>query len=79
MPIHAFAESKYFGSGFSSRMSDNEDTAAPLRHSEVLSVENCPDHAIPAFGERPDNRLEVFAASTREEARDILSDNPGGA
>jgi hypothetical protein len=79
MPIQAFAESENFGSGFSSRMSDNEHTAAPLRHSEVLSVQNCPGHAIPAFGERPDDRLKVSPVPTREEPRDILSDNPGGA
>src|SRR5690554_4319931 len=78
MPEQAFAESEYFGSGDSSRMSDNEDTAAPLRHSEVLSVKNRPGHAIPALGERPDDRFKVCAASTREEPRDILSNNPGG-
>src|SRR5690606_38972494 len=79
MPKHAFAESENFGSGDSSRVSDNEETAAPLRHSEVLSVKNRPGHAIPALGERPDDRLKVCAASTREEPRDILSNNPGGA
>ncbi len=60
-------------------MSDNEHTAASLRHSEVLSVQYCPDHAIPEFGERPDDCLKVFAASTREEPGDILCDNPDGA
>jgi hypothetical protein len=60
-------------------MSDNEHTAAPLRHSEVLSVQYCPGHAIPAFGERPDDRLKISPVPTREEPRDILSDNPGGA
>jgi len=79
MPKHALAESEYFGSGDSSRMSDNEHTAAPLRHSEPLSVKNCPGHAIPEFGERPYDRFKVSAASTREEPRYILSDNPGGA
>jgi hypothetical protein len=78
MPIQAFAESENFGSGFSSRMSDNEHTAAPLRHSEVLSVKNRPGHAIPEFGERPDDRLNVCAVSTREKPWDILSDNPCG-
>jgi hypothetical protein len=60
-------------------MSDNEQAAASLRHSEVLSVKYCPDHAIPEFGKRPDDRFKVCAASTREESGDILSDNPFGA
>src|SRR5690606_10510708 len=79
MPIQAFAESEYFGSGDSSRMSDNEHTTAPLRHSEVLAVKYSPDHAIPALGKRPDDRFKVCAASTREEPRDVFCDNPGGA
>src|SRR5690606_33588287 len=33
----------------------------------------------PEFGKRPDNRFKVCAASTREEPRDILANNPGGA
>lgn len=79
MPKQALGESENFGSGDSSRMSDNEHTAASLRHSEVLSVKYRPGHAIPEFGERPDDRLEVCAASTREEPGHILSNNPGGA
>jgi hypothetical protein len=79
MPKQAFAESENFGSGLSSRMSDNEHTTAPLRHSEVLSVKNRPGHAIPAFGERPDDRLKVCPVSGREEPGDVLSHNPGGA
>jgi hypothetical protein len=78
IPIQAFAESENSGPGDSSRMSDNEHTAAALRHSEVLSVKNRPGHAIPEFGERPDDCFKVAAVSTREEPRDILSDNPGG-
>jgi hypothetical protein len=78
MPKQAFAESENFGSGDSSRMSDNEHTAASLRHSEVLSVKYRPGHAIPAFGKRPDDRLKVCPVSAREEPGDILSDNPCG-
>jgi hypothetical protein len=59
-------------------MSDNEHTAASLRHSEVLSVKYRPDHAIPEFGERFDDCLKVSAPSTREESRDIFPNNPVG-
>jgi hypothetical protein len=43
-------------------MSDNEHTAASLGHSEVLSVQNPPDDAIPEFNKRGDDRSEVGSA-----------------
>jgi hypothetical protein len=58
-------------------MSDNEHTAASLRHSEVLSVKNSPGDAIPELNQGTDDGSEVAAGT--EEARNILSDNPGGA
>jgi hypothetical protein len=59
-------------------MSDNEQTSTSLGHSEVLSVKDPPDHAIPEFGKAVDDGGEVSTASRTEEARNIFSDNPLG-
>jgi hypothetical protein len=72
------AESENFGSGLSSRMSDNEHTAASLGHSEPLSVKHPPDHAIPEVNERGYDGCEISTTSRREEPGNILTDNPAG-
>lgn len=79
MPIQAFGESKYFGSGFASRMADNEQAPPPLRHSEVLRVKNSPGDAIPELHKGADDGDEILSAVGTEKARYIFSDNPGGA
>jgi hypothetical protein len=79
MPAQAFADSKYFGAGDSSRMSDNEQASPSLRHSEVLRVKSSPGDAIPELNKRADDGKEVSASVARKEPRYILSDNPCGA
>jgi hypothetical protein len=44
-----------------------------------LSVKHTPDDAIPEAHKRVDDGGKVSTASAREEARDILGDNPSGA
>jgi hypothetical protein len=79
MPEQAFAESKYFGSGDASRMSDNEQAAPSLRNSEVLAVQYSPADAIPELNKGADDGAEIPSSSAGEQARYIFSDNPGGA
>jgi hypothetical protein len=47
IPAAAFALKKYFGGASVSKMSDNEDAAAALGDSEMLSVQHPPGDAIP--------------------------------
>jgi len=79
MPIQAFGESKYFGSGDASRMADHEQAAPSLRHSEVLAVQSSPGDAIPELNKGVDDGEEVPSSVAGKEPRYILSDNPGGA
>jgi hypothetical protein len=79
MPAQAFAESKYFGSGDSSKMSDNEQASPPLRHSEVLAVQSSPADAIPELNKAGNDGKEVTASVAGQEPRYIFSDNPLGA
>jgi len=60
-------------------MSDNEHTAASLRHSEPLAVQYSPADAIPELNKGINDGPEVSSTVGGEEARYILSDNPGGA
>jgi len=59
-------------------MSDNDDSAASLGDSEVLSVQHAPGEAIPEFCQRPDDGTHVPSAMRRQEARDVFEDDPGG-
>tara|TARA_R110000823_G_scaffold8319_1_gene29512 strand:- start:55 stop:372 length:318 start_codon:yes stop_codon:yes gene_type:complete len=79
MPAQAFGESEYFGSGDSSRMSDNEQASPSLRHSEVLRVKSSPGDAIPELNKRLDDGKEIGSSVTGQEPRYIFSDNPCGA
>tara|TARA_R110000744_G_scaffold252013_4_gene367809 strand:+ start:89 stop:523 length:435 start_codon:yes stop_codon:yes gene_type:complete len=79
MPVQALAESKYFGSGDSSKMSDNEQASPSLRHSEVSRVKSSPCDAIPEFNKAGNDGKEVTASVAGQEPRYILSDNPLGA
>jgi len=63
MPEQAFGESKYFGSGDASRMSDNEQAAPSLRHSEVLAVQYSPGDAIPELNKGADDGAEIPSSS----------------
>ncbi|MEK9644570.1 MAG: hypothetical protein VW547_03405 [Alphaproteobacteria bacterium] len=60
-------------------MSDNEQTSASLRHSEVLAVQYSPSDAIPELNKGADDGAEIPSSVGGEEARYILSDNPLGA
>jgi hypothetical protein len=57
-------------------MSDDEDPAASLGDSEILSVKNPPGQPIPALGERLDNRLEYLSLVNKQDIRHILPDEP---
>jgi len=77
--VQALAESKYFGEGDSSRMSDNEQASPSLRHSEVLRVKSSPGDAIPEFNKAGNDRKEVTSSVAGHEPRYIFPDNPCGA
>src|SRR3990172_44321 len=56
-----FSDRKYFGSTFSSKMSDNEHSFPILGDSEVFAVKNLPLILIPQVGENPKYCLESFS------------------
>jgi len=56
IPAQALALKKYRrGTPPVSKMSDNEDAATSLGHSEVLSVQNSVREPIPEFPQRPED------------------------
>ena len=71
-------------------MSDNDDATPPLGYSGVLSVQHSPGEAIPEVDQRPDDGTHCaavrgdapagagFLATGRQEARDVLEDDPTG-
>jgi hypothetical protein len=60
-------------------MADSEDAAPPLRHSEVLSVQDCPRQSTPEFSHGLEEESPVLGCATGEQARDVLEDEPSGA
>ena len=60
MPAQAFALKKYRrGTAPVSKMSDNEDAASALGHSEELSVQDSPGATIPEFCQRPQDGSKI--------------------
>jgi hypothetical protein len=77
MPAQAFALKKYRrGTMPVSKMSNNEDAAAALGHSEELSVQDSPGATIPEFCQRPEDGSKIPPAVRRQDAGDVLPDNP---
>jgi hypothetical protein len=80
MPRQAVALKKYrAGTPVVSKMSDNEDAAAALWNSEVLSVQNSVGEPIPEFAHRSEDGSKCPSSVDRQDARDILPDQPTGA
>src|SRR5438270_6647914 len=78
MPEQALGLKKYLsGTESVSKTADNEDTAAALGHSEVLSVQHSVGEPIPELRQRPEHGAHVPSASRRQEAGDVLDDSPG--
>jgi hypothetical protein len=60
IPAQAFGLKKYRrGTTPVSKISDNEDAAAALGHSEVLSVQHSPGAAIPELNQRPEDGSKI--------------------
>jgi hypothetical protein len=62
-----------------SKVSDNEHTAAALGHSEELSVKHSVGDAIPELDHAPENGSKVPSSSRRQDAGDVLPNQPSGA
>jgi hypothetical protein len=79
MPLQTVALKKNRG-GTSpvSKISDNEDATPPLGNSEELSVKHSVGDAIPEFDHAPENGSKVPSAIRRQDAGDVLPDQPAG-
>jgi hypothetical protein len=79
MPAQAFGLKEYrCGISPVSRISDKEQTVAPLRQSEVLRVQACPRAKIPEFIHRSQEKPDVSSLGGRQESGNILKDEPTG-
>ena len=77
IPAQAFALKKYrSGSLPRSSKSNNEDAAAALGHSEVLSVQNSVSGPIPELSQGPEDGSKRPSGVDRQHTRDVLPDNP---
>jgi hypothetical protein len=77
IPAQAFALKKYrSGSLPVSKMSDNEDSAATLGHSEELSVQNSICDPVPEFSHRPEHGSKRPSGVDRQNAGDVFPDEP---
>jgi preprotein translocase subunit SecD len=79
IPAAAFGLKEYFGWAWGTKMSDNVDTAASLGDSEMLAVQDSPRQTIPALGNRFEDDPHVLTFVRRQEARNILNNEPAGA
>lgn len=59
--------------------SHNEDPLARLWDSEVFAVKHTPSHAIPEFGQSPNDEDEISSIVGREKARHVFEENNSGA
>jgi hypothetical protein len=77
MPAQAFALKKYrCGSLPRSKMSDNEDAAAALGHSEELSVQNPVRDPIPELDQRPEHGAKCPSSVNRQDTGDVFPYEP---
>jgi hypothetical protein len=60
-------------------MSDNEDATAALWNSEMLSVKNSVGEPIPALPQEREEGPEGSAIVNRQDAGDVLPNQPTGA
>jgi hypothetical protein len=80
MPLQAVALKKNrCGTSPISKISDNEHTAAALWYSEVLSVKHSVGEPVPEFDQAPENGTKVPSSSGRQDAGDVLPNQPLGA
>jgi hypothetical protein len=83
IPCAAFWLKKYLDrpgtvGGSSTSASDDEHAPSPLGYSEVLSVQHSIGDAIPAVSQRPEDDSHIPSSFWRQEARDVLKDDPTG-
>jgi len=79
MPLQAFALKKYrCGTAPVSKMSDNEDAAAPLWNSEMLSVKNSVGEPIPALPQASEEGSKRASSVDRQDAGYVLPNQPTG-
>jgi len=65
-------ERKYLGSGFDTKMSDNEDPLSVLGDAEILAVKHLPFDAIPQLNKRGDDGLESSSVVMRKKPFDVF-------
>ena len=70
----ACGERKYFGSGCSSKMSDNEHSLPVLWHSVIFAVKHLPLTVIPQLINRGDDGAESFSVVMTEQSFNIFKD-----
>jgi len=77
MPLQAFGLKKYrSGTSPVSKISDNEDATAPLWCSGKLSVKDSVGPPIPAFAQEPEEGSKIPPVVRRQEAGDVLENQP---
>src|SRR5690606_25377034 len=67
------------GTSPASSVCDNEHTAASLGHSKVLSVQNPVGEPIPEFCQHPEEGSKIPPSVRRQDAGDVLPNQPLGA
>jgi hypothetical protein len=65
-------ERKYLGSGFDTKMSDNEDPFPVLGDAEIPAVKHLPFDAIPQLNKRGDDGLESSSVVMRKKPFDVF-------
>jgi hypothetical protein len=61
-----------------SKVPDNEHTAASLGHSEELSVKHSVGEPVPEFDQAPEDGTKIPSSSRRQDAGDVLPNQPSG-
>jgi hypothetical protein len=59
-------------------MSDNEHTAASLGHAEELSVKHSVGEPIPELDQTPEDGTKIPSSIRRQDAGDVLPNQPPG-
>src|SRR3546814_13414364 len=79
MPRRAVGRKKNrCGTSPASSICDNEQTAASLGHSKVLSVKHSVGEPIPEFDQPPEEGSKIPSAVRRQDAGDVLPNQPLG-